>query len=176
MANIKQHFCSLNVYVNESDHAYRCEEFHPPRRKANYKWHRLPNMDAPILLDMGNTPMIARLMIVDAPFQFGLAGTPKPQMVVRGELKDYPHQIVFTMRATTVQKGSPTRVLGRGDIPKTTVEMYLHYYKIEVDREPTIEIDVLNAPQEINRDRLVELHSVLPQVFWSEVFSSFLKM
>ena len=174
MANIKQHFRSLNVYVNESDHAYRCEEFDPPRRTVNWEWRRLPNMDAPIPLDRGYKPMIARLMIVDVPFQFGLAGNPNPQMVVRGELKDYPRQIVFTMRATTVQKGSPTRVRGRGDIPKTPVEMGLCYYKIEVDGETAIEKDVIGAKTEINKELLAALQSVLPQELWWEVFSSWL--
>ena len=173
MANVATQFRAINAYItppgeSQVNYAGRVEEFHPAQLEVSTREYQAGGMDVPVQLDMGMEPLDARLIVngyEPATFsQFGLADAEAANLEVRGGLEDYEgptHQLIFTMRGNVTMIGMG-RIRGRGDIPKTMINIALSYYKITYDGNPLIEIEAMGMIRKINGvDRLAALRAAI---------------
>ena len=170
MANVVHQFRDINLYLAGDNYAGQLDEFHPPQLQTMIDWYRAAGMDAPIPLDMGMDAMASRMLVngyqPNSFTQFGLADINATQALVLGGLEDTDGAtatLSFTMRGR-VAAINMERARGRGEVPRTMIQMGLTYYMIEhsAEAQPLIEIDVMNMVRKINGiDRLAELRAAL---------------
>ena len=173
MANVVSQFRGVNAYITppgeaQVNYAGRVEEFHPAQLEVSTREYQAGGMDIPVLLDMGMEALEARLVVngyEPATFhQFGLADAEAANLEVRGGLEDYNgamHQLIFIMRGNVNMIGMG-RIRGRGDVPKTMINLALSYYKIMYDNTPLIEIEAMGMVRKINGvDRLAALRTAI---------------
>ena len=175
-ADISQQLRALNLYVltetntvdSEGQYGGKIEEFHPPGLEILTAPHHAGAMDAPILLDMGMESPTGRI-VVNGYYgqlfeQFGLANANKVIWQVKGGLEDFHggvKNITWDMSGSVINMPMG-RIRGRGEVPKTMLEIACTYYKISIDGTSHIEIDILNYIRRIGSvDRLAALRAAI---------------
>ena len=173
MPNIINQLKSARVRLNGQDFDGIVDEFHPPQLEIMIQQYHAAGMDVPIDLDMGMHPLRGRLMIngyQPASFAaFGTADQTSVQMTVDGALEGLDAQLNRSgSRISFIMRGSVTAmamgpIRGRGDLPRTLINISCISYKIELQDEGTIvDIDVLGYKREINGiDRLGDLRTAI---------------
>ena len=177
MANIAQQFRALNAYINtqtesadadSGNFAGKVEEFHPPQLKIMTAEYHASGMDAPVLLDMGMEPLVARLIINgyfgQALENFGLADANAALWEVKGGLEDYDGKVKtvrFEMTGNIVDMPF-SRIRGRGEVPKMVIEIACSKYQIFIGDTEHVHIDILNYIRRIgSTDRLEKLREAI---------------
>ena len=173
MPNIINQLKNVRVRLNGDDFDGIVDEFTPPQLEIMIQQYHAAGMDVPIDLDMGMHPLRGRLMIngyQPASFAaFGTADQTSVRMVVEGALEGLDadlnrsnSKITFDMRGS-VTATAMGRVRGRGDLPRTLVNISCIRYQIFLnDTEKIVDINVLEYKREINGiDRLANLRTAI---------------
>ena len=168
MANVVKQFRNMSLDLDNQPMAGTVEEFHPPNLSVDTTPYKAGGMDVPVLLDMGMNVLMARAMVNGYQpkvfSQFGLADKRKANMTVYGALEDYTGevtQVKFVMRGLQTTTGME-RVRGRGEVPRTVIEIACVEYIISFDNTVMIDIDVLNMTRIVNGvDRLAKLRAAI---------------
>ena len=168
MANIAEQLRAMTASVAGVDYGGRIEEFHPARLMIMTHDYHAGAMDAPVQLDMGMETPEARLIINgyhgNIINQFGLANANAVEIQVQGGLEDYNGDVRnitwdMTGNVTDMPFG---RIRGRGEVPKTILQMACSFYQITIDGTVHAKIDILNMIREIGGvDRMAALRAAI---------------
>jgi P2 family phage contractile tail tube protein len=168
MANVAEQCRNLNVFFNGVGWAGRVDSFQPPTVESTVEDYRGGGMDGPVPLRMGQEAMESQIIFngyhSEVITSWGLADSTAVRSEVRGALEDYTGEVKgirFTMEGP-VTSLEPDEIKGQGEVPKVTVMQKLHYYKIELDGTPVLEIDFILMKRIVNGvDQLEALRGVL---------------
>ena len=177
MANVAEQFRAINFYVTNrhditndaaNQYAGRLEEFHPARLMIMTHEYHGGAMDTPVLLDMGMEALTARAIINgyhgNLLNSFGLADANAVNCEARGALEDYDGEvrnITFKMTGNIIDMPFG-RIRGRGEVPKTIIQIACSNYQIIIDGTEHIYIDALGMIRRIGGiDRLEALRAAI---------------
>ncbi|MDE0625480.1 MAG: phage major tail tube protein [Bryobacterales bacterium] len=158
---------NINLFIDGRGYAGRVTEFDPPKLTIKTEDFRAGGMDAPRRIDMGMEPMESMVTLADVDRDalklFGLVKGEDAAMTLRGGqegpgtgVEAVVHQL--RGRITEVDWGT----WKPGDVSPVKLKMDLGYYKLEVDGETDIEIDVDNMVRIIDgEDQLAEMREAL---------------
>ena len=168
MANIAEQCRNLNVFFGGVGWAGRIDSFTPPTIESTVEDYRAGGMDGAIPLRMGQEPMETEIVFngyhKEVIESWGLEDANALQTIVRGALVDYngvSKGLVFTMGGPVTQLESD-EIRGQGEVPKMTIMQRLHYYKVEIDKVASLEIDLVNMEKIIGGvDHLAPIRGLL---------------
>ena len=156
MADIAQQIQNLNVFFNDGDWAGRIEGYTPPELSSQVEEYRASGMHGSVALRTGQDLMESEVVFKghhrEVYASWGLADSTVQTIEVRGALQNYTGEvksIIFTHTGPIV-KVMGDQIQGQGEVPEMTVTQNPHYLKIEYDGATVIEIDVLNAVQNVD--------------------------
>lgn len=157
---------NFNLYLDGANFIGKCDEVTLPNLQIITEDHRGGGMDAAARVDMGmETPELGFTMAEHAVAiyrQFGLRNQNAVQAVFRGALIDDTTATPYIVTARgmyTELDGGTVAVGGKNPLSGT---ISLRYYKLEVNGQTVIEIDVDNMKRIINgTDQLEEMRNIL---------------
>ena len=159
---------NLNLFIDGVGHAGHIDEVTPPKLTLKMEEHRAGGMDTPVELDMGTEKLEMSFVLSDHSAEvynvFGLLNNTGTPFVIRGALQRQADATVTPIAITA--KGSLKEIDGGtwkpGDKNVVTIMATLTYYKLEIDGQPSIEIDTENMIRAINgEDQLAEQRAAI---------------
>ncbi|MEM1077463.1 MAG: phage major tail tube protein [Pseudomonadota bacterium] len=138
---------NFNAFVDGIGYAGRVTEGMAPVMKIKGEEHRGAGMDAPVTVDMGMEALTTSLTFVEyLPALLKMVGT-RQSIVLRpaqmGEADFETDTIIHTCRGRVMSVDPGT--LKAGDETSLKLEMATDYYKLEMNGETLIDIDVENG-------------------------------
>lgn len=158
---------NFNVYVDGRGYAGQVEEYTPPVLGIQTEDFRGGGMDAPEAIDMGMEKLESSFVLIaydaDVLSLFGFVAGGEIPLTVRGAVQSVDgtvKPVVHNMRGKIRKLDSGS--WKPGDKPSLTVELDLHYYRLQHDGRTIHEIDVRNMLRTINGvDQLAEQRRAL---------------
>lgn len=157
---------NFNLFVDGRGYAGRAEEVSPPKLTIKTEEMRAGGMDAPAAIDMGMDKLEAGFNLVEYDSevlkQFGLVSGNGVQLTLRGALVDdtTTTPMIISLRGmfTEIDMGK----FKAGDKATMQCNIACRYYKLEIDGNSIVEIDVDNMVRKIDGvDILAEIRSAL---------------
>lgn len=155
---------NFNAFVDGIGYAGRVTEGMAPVIKLKGEEHRGAGMDAPVTIDMGMEALTTSLTLVEhVPALFAMIGT-RQTIVLRpaqmGEEDFEADTIIHTCGGRLMS--SDVGTLKAGDTTAIKFEMPTHYYRLEINGETLIEIDVEGGKRLINgTDQLESIRAAM---------------
>lgn len=157
---------NFSLFVDGRGYAGRAEEVSPPKLTIKTEEMRAGGMDAPAAIDMGMDKLEAGFNLVEYDSevlkQFGLVSGNGVQLTLRGALVDdtTTTPMIISLRGmfTEIDMGK----FKAGDKATMQCNIACRYYKLEIDGNSIVEIDVDNMVRKIDGvDILAEIRSAL---------------
>lgn len=157
---------NMTAFVDGRGYAGRIDEIGPPKLALKMEEYRAGGMDAPVELEMGMEKMEANVTFAEYdPELFGLFGLVDGNAVsltVRGARQNDTgtDAIIMTMKGMYKELDPGTWKSGDKGTLKTVIAC--RYYKLTIDGQDLIEIDIENMIRKINgTDQLAEQRKAL---------------
>ena len=158
---------NLTLFVDGQGYAGRVETLEPPKLTVKTEEFRGGGFDAPVEIDMGLERLEARLEVAEydpALFRlFGLIDGNAVAVTLRGALQGDSTEatpLVISLRGAWRELDSGS--WRSGENSTLTAMLAVRYYKLEIDSEVLIEIDVENMVRRIDGvDVLAEQRTAL---------------
>jgi len=158
----------MNLFVDGRGYAGQLDEVTLPKLTLKTADYRPGGLDAPIEIDLGMEKLEVGFVVsganVDLFRSFGILGGDGLPLTVRGGLtrqgSSSPAAAVVSMRGSFRELDLGT--WKPGEVSTTTIAGSLTYYKVTIDNEDLVEIDILNMIRVINgTDQLADLRTAI---------------
>ena len=157
----------VSLFIDGKGYVANVEEFEPPALAVKTEEHRAGGMDMPVEIDMGMEKMEATVSLSnadrDALRLFGLAPGNWTPMTLRGSQEGDDGAVEPVAHSLRGQiKNVEWGTWKGGEKAPCKLMLALRYYKLEIDGDIVIEIDVENMKRVINGvDQLEERRRAL---------------
>lgn len=163
MADVNNILKNVNVFVDGRGYAGKATQVTLPEVSIQTEEVRPGGQDGPVEVDMGTEAMEASLQFASVEKELlGSAGT-ELSVTVRGATRDqdatvHPVRAELTGRVKNQGTGDWTP----GERSTTTLTLAVDYYRLEIDGESVLEIDVPNMIRKVNgEDQLAGMREAL---------------
>lgn len=147
---------NFNAFVDGRGYAGRVDEVVLPKLTVKTEEHRAGGMDAPVEIDMGMEKLECELTFAEYDIElfrlFGLVDGNSVQITLRGAMQasDDAESIVVKLQGSFRELDSGT--WKAGDKATLKCMMAVRTYKLEIDGDEVVNIDVENMTRIINGD------------------------
>jgi P2 family phage contractile tail tube protein len=153
MAQLAKKLKAFTLFLDGQGYAGRVDELTPPKLTLKTEEYRAGDMDAPVDLDMGQEKLTLDASVgeYDSALwrQWGLSEGQEVACTLRGSQGHGANEepVLLTCRGmvTEIDPGG----WKAGDATSCKLTMSLHYYRVEINGQADIEIDVLNGVRKV---------------------------
>ena len=157
---------NFNIFIDGRGFAGLASKVTPPELKIKNEEWRGGGMDAPIAMDMGMEKIeLKGAMAEHNPalfLQFGLMNGNGVSMTLRGAASDDKKVVPIVINATGKYQSLTSGEWKAGDKPELDFMLDLRYYKLSIDGQACIEIDILAGKRIIGgTDQMQQMRNAL---------------
>lgn len=157
---------NMNVFVDGNGYAGRVEEVTLPKLTVKTEEFRGAGMDAPVEIDMGMEKLEMDITFVEYDSEifkmFGLVPNRSTTLTIRGAVvsNDEPSSVVIYVRGFIKEIDMGNWKSGEKNTAKATYSC--DYFRLIINNEEVVEIDVVNMIRKINgTDQLETIRNIL---------------